>query len=361
MLHLWKRRLFTPSAPSTKTAPLALTTGFGGRRTSGSGRTSVIQYLPPAAQRVRLTIRNWNPRYVFADQRAVALTEVKIGRHTGDGRGTGWVELQAGATAYDSGWTDVPASFRGAEIVLQYRWEGRDVVRCLGTGWTDGVRDPFPPLFSWFEVEVPTSTPVVAVFGSSTAAGVGAERPLIDSWFGLWAREHGVVPMFVAHSGDKALSWSSVSDRKWSLYGDRAVQLEAVLYAMGSNDWAGRADLPALQERVEATIHEIRERTGAPIFGTTITPRRRRPPNEQTRIAYNEWLQESGLFAGVIDLAAAVSLPDGTLDPAVDHDGTHVNPLGHARLAAAVPPSVNRAVVSRRGGQGRRRLCPHPR
>lgn len=275
----------------------------------------MIQYLPPAAQRVRLTIRNWNPRYVFADQRAVALTEVKIGRHTGDGRGTGWVELPAGATAYDSGWTDVPASLRGAEIVLQYRWEGRDVVRCLGTGWTDGVRDPFPPLFSWLEVEVPTSTPVVAVFGSSTAAGVGAERPLIDSWFGLWAREHGVVPMFVAHSGDKALAWSSVSDRKWSLYGDEAVPVDAVLYAMGSNYWAERVSLAVLQHRVETTIGGIRLRTDAPIFGTTITPRRRRPPNEQTRIAYNEWLRESGLFAGVIDLAAAVSLPDGTLDP----------------------------------------------
>ena len=57
-------------------------------------------------------------------------------------------------------------------------------------------------------------------------------------------------------------------------------------------------------------------------------------------------MSTSGLFRDVFDFADAVALPDGTLDPAVDADGTHVNTAGHARLAAA----VDRPILSSAGG-----------
>lgn len=324
----------------TKTAPLALTTGYGGGNTSGAGTTSVIQHLPPTVRRLQLNIRNWNPRYINADRPAVTLTGVRIGRHIGNGDGAEWVPLPTGETAYLSGWVDVPETLRGQEIVVQYGWNGRSIARCLGTGWTGAVKDPYPPMFVWLEVEVPARTPVVAVFGSSTAAGVGATRPLIDSWLGQWAREHGAVPAFGAHSGDKALSWTATADRKWNLYGTKITDPDVMLYAMGSNDWAEGVDVATLQKRVEANVSEIRERFTSTVYGTTITPRRRPPSNDSTRLAFNEWLNSSGLFHDVFDLAAAVALPDGTLDPAVDADGVHVNTLGHERLAAAIPGSI---------------------
>lgn len=323
-----------------KTAPLALTTGYGGARTSGTGTTSVIQHLPAATTRLQLRVRNWNPRYTNSDRAAVTLTGVRIGRHTSGGNGTNWINLPAGSTEYASHWIDVPEALRGGEIVVQYTWSGSDVTQCLGTAWTNGSADQRPPLFVWLALEVPSTTPVVAAFGSSTAAGVGAARPLIDSWLAQWARANGAVPAFWAQSGDSAAAWTATSHRKWELYGDGINAPDAMLYAMGSNDWAGGASLEELQTRITANVGEIRRRIGGTLYGTTITPRATPPSNDGTRLALNDWMGTSGLFHGVLDFAGAVALPDGTLDPAVDADGTHVTTAGHARLAATVPSSI---------------------
>lgn len=330
-----------PAGPAgLKTAPLALTTGYGGARTSGTGTTSVIQHLPAATTRLQLRMRNWNPRYTNSDRATVTLTGVRIGRHTSSGNGTNWINLPAGSTEYASQWIDVPEALRGGEIVVQYTWDGSDVTQCLGTAWTDGSTDQRPPLFVWLALEVPSTTPVVATFGSSTAAGVGADRPLIDSSLAQWARANDAVPAFWAHSGDSASSWTATANRKWELYGDGITAPDAMLYAMGSNDWAGGVSLEELQTRITATVVEIRRRIGGTLYGTTITPRATPPANDGTRLALNEWMDTSGLFHGVLDFAGAVALPDGTLDPAVDADGIHVNTAGHARLAATVPATI---------------------
>lgn len=330
------QQLKPAGAAGLKTAPLAMTTGYGGARTSGSGTTSVIQYLPKAASRLQLHMRNWNPRYINSDRAAVSLSGVRIGRHTSNGNGTDWVNLPGGSTAYTSGWIIVPEALRGGEVVVQYTWSGSDVTQCLGTAWTNGSRTDAPPMFVWLALEVPSTTPVVAAFGSSTAAGVGASRPLIDSWLAQWARTHDAVPAFWAHSGDSASSWTDTANRKWELYGDTINAPDAMLYAMGSNDWAAGTSLEELQQRIASTSVELRRRVGGALYGTTITPRLSPPANDSTRLELNEWMGTSGLFQGVFDLAGAVALPDGTLDPAISADGTHVTTAGHARLAAAI-------------------------
>ena len=334
------QQLKTAGPAGLKTAPLALTTGYGGARTSGTGTTSVIQHLPAATTRLQIRMRNWNPRYTNSDRAAVTLTGVRIGRHTSGGNGTNWINLPDGSTEYASQWIDVPAALRGGEIVVQYTWAGSDVTQCLGTAWTDGSRTNYPPLFVWLALEVPSTTPVVATFGSSTAAGVGATRPMIDSWLAQWARANEAVPAFWAHSGDSASSWTEKANRKWELYGDGINAPDAMIYAMGSNDWAGGVSLEELQARIVSTVVEIRRRIGGTLYGTTITPRATPPSNDDTRLALNDWMDTSGLFHGVLDFAGAVALPDGTLDPAVDADGVHVTTAGHARLAAAVPASI---------------------
>lgn len=326
-----------PAAAGTlKTAPLAFSTGYGGAVTSGTGTTTVVQYVNANVSRAQVRIRNWNPRYTNKDRAAATVTGVRIGRHTSNGGGADWVDLTSGATEYQSGWITVPAALRGAEVVIEYTWSGSDVTRTLGTGWEGGSRTNAPALWVWLEVEVPAHVPVVAAFGSSTAAGVGATRPMIDSWLAQWCKANNAIPAFWAHSGDSASSWTPTADRKWALYGDDVAAPDAMLYAMGSNDWAGNATLAELQERITSTTGEISKRITANIFGTTITPRATPPANDSTRTALNAWMPESGLFRDVFDMAEAVALSDGTLDPAVDADGVHVNTLGHARLAAAV-------------------------
>jgi hypothetical protein len=317
-----------------------MTTGYGGATTSGTGTISVIQYLPASVTRLQVHIRNWNPRYINADRDTATLANVRIGRHTTNGNGTDWVTLPSGATAYTSGWLTVPLALRGAEVVVQYTWTGSDVTRTMGTAWSDGTRTNNPELWTWLEVEVPNTTPVVAAYGSSTAAGVGATRPVIDSWLGQWARANGAVPAYWAHSGDSASSWTETANRKWELYGSSINAPNVVLYAMGSNDWAGNITAAELRERVTSTVAELRRRIGGTLYGTTITPRSPKPDNDNVRTSVNAWMPGSGLFDGVIDLAGAVSLADGTLDPAIDSDGTHVTTAGHARLAAAVPASI---------------------
>lgn len=330
-----------PASPaSLKSTPLALTTGYGSATRSGSGTTSVIQHLPAQAGRFQLHMRNWTPRYTTADAAPVTLTGVRIGRHTGGGNGADWVSLPSGATAYESGWINVPEALRGGEVVVRYTWSGSTVRQCLGTGWTDGSSDQRPPLFVWLELEVPASVPVVADYGSSTAVGVGSDRPLIDSWLARWARANGAIPAFWADSGTSALTWMEGADRRWERYGYTINAPDAMLYAMGSNDWAGGFDLTELQRRITATVQEIRARITPNIYGTTITPRATPPANDSTRIALNAWMPGSGLFRDVFDAAAAVSLPDGSFDPAADADGIHPNDVGHQRIAAAITQPI---------------------
>lgn len=333
------RRLPSATGP-LKTTPLALTTGYGGGRATGSGTTTVVQHLHRDVRRFQLRLRNWNPRFTYADRPPAALENVRVGRHLGRGHGTDWIDLPEGSTEYRSGWLDVPASLRGAEILVQYSWSGRDVMRCLGTGWTDGARDKFPPLFAWLELKVPTSVPVVAVIGSSTAAGVGSARPLVDAWLHRWARAQGAIPAFWTASGDSAATWTTEAQRKWEPYGTSIAAPDILLQALGANDWASGASLESLQERLARATVEARARLSGTVIGTTITPRRAHSERDSVRHALNEWMSANGLFDEVLDLAAAVSSPDGRLDPKMDADGTHVNDLGHERIAATLSAST---------------------
>ncbi len=339
-----------------KTAPIALTLGYGGAQTTGSGTTSVIQYMPQQAVRARLHLRNRNPRYAMADSPAVTITNVRLRVHTGGGEGNNSITLPNGSTGteypwggmeYQSGWFDVPEAQKGAEIVAQYSWSSAGTIqRNIGTGWENGTRNDTPPvLFAWLEVEVPASTPVVAAFGDSLSSGVSSSRPVVDSWIDQWARAHDAIPAHWSHSGDKASGWSSATVSKWGgLYGWDIAAPDAVIYLMGgSNDLSeSTITLTEMQARIADNASLIRSFLTPNVFAGTLLPRTNQPVGstfETVRRQVNTWLERSGAFREVYPFAAAISDDDETIRSEFDADGIHLNTAGYAALASAIDPS----------------------
>ncbi|GAA1714400.1 GDSL-type esterase/lipase family protein [Brachybacterium phenoliresistens] len=347
-----ERMLRTASGGGFKSAPLALTLGYGGAQTTGSGTTVVVQHMPATAERVQLHLRNWNPRYAMADSPAVQITATAIGLHNGAGGSAAWTPLPAeGPTEYASGWVAVPEAWRGQDVAVRYSWSSTGTIqRCIGTGWTNGAKDNTPPMFGWLEVEVPASTPVVAAFGDSLSSGVSSSRPVVDSWIDQWARENGAVPAHWSHSGDKAVNWPASAQQKWGLYGWDIAAPDALVYCMGSNDLSEAGITFAdMQTRIADTVSQIKRQITSSVFAATILPRTNQPAGstfETVRRQVNTWLPESGLVRDVFAFAAAVSSDDENLDPAIDADGVHLTSAGYKRLADAIArPIVTPAVT----------------
>lgn len=346
-------RSATPSG--FKTAPLALTLGYGGGSTSGSGTTVVIQHMPESARRVQLHLVNRNPRYAMTPSASVALSAVAIGLHSGGGASAAWTavpgatgttgdpsDVDSGAPEYTSGWIDVPETWRGQDIAVRYTWNGATVQRCMGTGWTDGSKDNTPPLFAWLELEIPSSVPVVAAFGDSLSSGTSSSRPVVDSWIDQWARTNGAIPAHWSHSGDKASGWTSATTSKWGMYGWDIAAPDAMIYLMGSNDLAeGSITLAEMQARLASTVALIRAMITPNVYAGTLFPRTNQPAGstfEIVRRQVNGWLPQSGLFRDVYAMAAAISADDETILPAYDADGLHLNTAGYGAVAGAIDP-----------------------
>lgn len=325
-----------------KTAPVALTLGYGGASTTGTGTTVVVQHMPKAARRTQLHLANRNPRYAMADSPAVAISAIAIGLHDGAGGSDAWSTFPtAGETPYASGWVSVPQAWRGKDIAVRYTWSSSGTVRRnIGTAWTGGARNDTPPLFAWLELEVPCGTPVVAVFGDSLSSGASSSRPVVDSWIAQWAKANDAVPAHWSHSGDKASGWPATADRKWGLYGRGIAAPDAMVYCMGSNDLAESGITPwEMQRRILSTVGVIRSRITSTVYGATILPRTHEAPGstfETVRRQINTWLPQSGLFHDVFEFSAAASPDDKRIRAAYDADGIHLNSAGYAALAAAV-------------------------
>lgn len=334
--------LRSASPAAKKTAPLCLSTGAGGQfHEGGSGTTVIIQHMPTTAERAQLHLRNHNPRFTLQDYASVNVSSVSIGLHDGSGGSASWMTLGAGATPYGSRWVEVPEAWRGKEIAVRYSWSGTGTIhRNIGTAWTNGSRDGRPPLWAWLELSVPASTPVVGGYGDSLTAGVGAARPVIDSWLGLWAREHGAVPAHWAHSGDASTTWQD-SDRKWFMYGTDVAAPDVMIYAMGSNEVYGGAspDLATMKQRVTDTVALIKKKITPEVVGALVMPRTSYP-DETLRRGVNAWYPQSGLFRQVFNFGAAISNDDDNIIPAYDADGIHLTTAGYEAVAAVIPASI---------------------
>lgn len=338
-----------PAAPgSMKSAPLAMSTGFGGAQTTGTGTTVVVQYMPEMVERVQLHLINRNPRYQLQDESTTTLSSVQIGLHNGSGGSASWTTLGAGATPYGSRWVEVPEAWRGKDVAVRYTWQNSGTIQMnIGYGWTNGARQNNLPLWAWLECEVPADTPVVGVYGDSLSAGVGAARSMADSYIVQWAKLHAAFPAFWAHSGDASTTWTEGMPRKWFLYGMDVAAPDAMIYAMGSNEVYGGASPTAdvMEQRVTDTVAMIKKKITPNVYGALIMPRTSYP-DETLRRAVNAWYPTSGLFRQVIDFASAVSNDDDNLIPAYDSDGIHLTAAGYAAVAAVIPASIIPAPAS---------------
>lgn len=332
--------------------------------TTGQGYARVLQRFPEGAQRVRVSIRNVNPRFDTADSPAMSLNDISIGiRSAGAGNSTNWHTLAAtgstGTDGYLSPWITVPIDLVGADldVLIGYGWQSAEAVQLTyGTVYTGavatdaltgtGVRGSEVPGFVAFEVEVPSTKPVVAVFGDSISTAVGSLAPVYYSWLDQWTEGKGIIPTHWSHSGDAASTWQDPTSPKWSLYGSDVALADAVFYAMGSNDIFASTTptLADMQERTTTAVEIMHRMISPNVYGVTVTPRNGVTGAAETlRRQYNAWLTESGLFRDVFDLSAEVSADDETLKTEYDSgDGIHPNTAGYTAMAAA----VNRPVVS---------------
>lgn len=356
-----------PASPgSLSRTAISCTTGFGGSSTTGQGFVRALQQVPAGTTRMRVCIRNWNPRYNMADDAAATISNVSIGRHNGGtSQSAAWTLISAGGSTgtdgFKSQWVSLPADLAGTEVLIAFGWSSAGTVQnTIGYGFTgalaaDVTTGTAPatntlPFFIYLEVEVSPSKPKVAVFGDSLASGVSSTRVMFDSWLDQYCRPRGYVPMHWSHSGDQFSNpsdtfnnWLNPIAKKWGLYGTEIVSADAVFMAMGSN-LVFAVETPTLQvciDEITATVALLRTHVSPNVFGCTILPRTAVTGAAETlRRQVNSWMKTSPLFRDVFDMAATVSLDDETLNPSYDADGTHLNTAGYAAMAAAITRPV---------------------
>jgi lysophospholipase L1-like esterase len=125
---------------------------------------------------------------------------------------------------------------------------------------------------------------------------------------------------------------------------------------IGVNDLGGQhranQDTPEARRQLLADLklahRQLVERAhakGVCVIGATITPYygsdyyKPNDENEKDRVAYNQWIRESGVFDGIADFDAALRDRErpSHLAKAYDNDGLHPSIAGYKAMADAVP------------------------
>lgn len=324
-----------------KTIPLAVTLGNSG--TSDAPASQTVRYalhFNAQVTRWRVHVANRNSRSGSTRTGNIDFEAWQLGTEGAGGAiqspvtvvpafstdGTGWV----------SQWITAPIGTNTPLLLGTSYTSTVPPILQVGACWSGATastltRQANAPFEVWIEAETPATTPVVAVLGSSSDAGVGGTRPVMDSTIARWARAHGALPVHYAHSGDAMSASLNPSAHKWTRWAhlDRP---DSVLFALGSNDVYGSGTVAEMQDR-HAQVAEIAAKVISPVqYGATVYQRANGEDPERT--PYNTWLKgmPNGLRQ-VFDFSAAIGSPP---NPAYDADGVHVNDAGHAALLAAI-------------------------
>lgn len=357
----------TPSLPDAaltpRLVPLALTVGAGGTPwTSGVlGIRMPVRFGRPLP-RWRVHVRNWNPRYGITRAGAVAMTGLWVGPGnfaSGDWSATprlvvGSFSLPADGSEWVSAWQDTPIP-ADADWMLAYGMGGSHpgMAHLVGGGWSTTVaaaatrgaaawRRVTLPLDVWIEAEVSADTPVIAAFGPSTAAGVGATLPVHDSPVSIYCRGAGALPVHYAASGDSAQSWASNPDAgKWRRW-DHLDRPDTVIFTMSSNDVHSSRPLAEVQQDMQTCLDLVAARLSPSIAVATFPPRDGETAENRTkRRALNTWIKGVPSPARRwLDFVSPLSTDDASLIPALTSDGTHYTTAGSAALAASITPPL---------------------
>lgn len=355
-----------PAPVVPKRAPLALTCAAGGTVVdTAPARTVRYPVRPPVPgaifRRVHLANRNDRTGTLYPGE--VSFTGIWWGqaaRSLGELNGATVAapeELRGAFTTPSTGAEWVSEDFNLAVdstvdhiLSVGYTTAGQTNHAGQGGGWvsTDPAdawkaapsltRVQQTPFDIWLEFEIPGGSTIFVPFGDSLAAATAATLPVFDSWGMVYGRLHEAWPVHFAHHGSTMNDWITGDDWRWIKYGD--VDYDAVIFAPGSNDVSGGANLTTLQGRYETLFTKVAAQLSPRILTTTILPRNNWAPEiEAVRVAYNNWLWQRPMgAAGVIDFAKAIESEIGTVrSDYIAGDLTHLTTIGYAQLGLAIP------------------------
>lgn len=340
--------------------------------------------LSVPAQAFRVHVRNWS----FDDEREydspVTLTGMHVGAHaldpstatgqTGAFEGTpvgivGTVNLAPGG--FVSEWVE-PSLVQlddSVDSLLAIGFTapaGARLATSQGLSWTHvgegasalaaapGVRGATQYLSYfdvWIEYEFGGSggdpAPVLVSVGHSLnapgsfATDAFPTRGEATAWPQQWALSHGGVAVSLAAPGAEA-SVFAPSAAKWSAFVDVSPDIVTVWTA--SNDIARGHPLVEIQRDWSEVVAGVVARwPEAAVYALTEPPRGLTGAEEQTRLAWNEWLSlvPPGVDR-VLDADAVLRDPGAPseLRSDVDADGVHVSARGHSLVAELVPGPV---------------------
>lgn len=325
----------------------------------------------------RVHVRNWS----FDDEREydspVTLTGMHVGAHaleagtptgqTGAFEGTpvgivGPVNLAPGG--FVSEWIEPSRVSLGGSVdsLLAIGFTapaGARLATSQGLSWTDvgegasalggapGVRGA-PQYLSYFDVWIEyrfeEAAPVLVSVGHSlNAPGSFATeafptRGESTAWPQQWALAHGGVAVSLASPGAEASVFAPAA-AKWEAFAD--VSPDVVTIWTASNDIARGHPLADIQRDWSEVLAGVTARwPSAAVYALTEPPRGLTGAEEQTRLAWNEWLSlvPPGVDR-VLDADAVLRDPlaPAELRPDVDADGVHFSARGHALVAGLVP------------------------
>lgn len=331
-----------------KAVPLALTAGGGGAAGPTSGTFRMPVKFAATITRWRVHFRNNNPRF-GTDGPSASIPAVYAGPAASGQFTAQPAQISTGLTTGSVGtatpWqsTQIPA---GTEYAIAYSFTASATNQVVGGGWSASsvnstsatlTRVVSLPLDAWIEAEVAPETPVIAVFGDSLSAGVGATLPVHDSWLSQWCRSHAALPVHYAASGDTMAGWADTNAYKWQRW-QHLTRPDAVVHAMGNNDVFGETSLADLKTRRAASILQLQALVSPVIYSATITPRNSATgAAENVRRAYNAWLKTGPDAArDVFDFVPAISGDDENISPGFNADGIHLNTSGYAAEAGTI-------------------------
>lgn len=349
------------SASGFKTVPLALTRGNSGLvKAPISGAVRIpIRYNAPII-RWRLHITDGNPRSSTRRDTGIELSAIWLGDDAGDGKLTHWKWLydkDKPAGDYDdliTPWSTEPIGDDQAKLISFGYTATTEPIELVGGCYRAPSRDDGHPNSTstftrsaacpfdiWLEVETYSTTPAVAILGSSSSIGVGATLPIHDSPISQYMRAHGGLPVHYGHSGDTLANNDNPFKDKFLRWAHLS-RPDSIIDALGSNDVFSGSTVAQYQALHAAAMRTVTNGIVSTIYSSTIPPRTSETgPVETVRRAVNTWLktQPNGIRQ-VFDFSSAVSTDDETLRPEFDYDGTHCNTAGYAAMADAISSPV---------------------
>jgi lysophospholipase L1-like esterase len=191
--------------------------------------------------------------------------------------------------------------------------------------------------------EEPMQTERVVVLGSSTAAGAGASQPGF-AWVNRYAAylqlqrpghtevinlavpgytTYHVLPVAIARSADRP-----AADTAHNLTKALAYKPTAIIVNLPSNDAARGYSVTEITDNFKALAAAA---GSVPLWIATPQPKNFEPEKRLQQLHIKRFLET--MYPGrTIDFWTVLASPDGTIIPAYDTDGTHVNDDGHEQL-----------------------------